>query len=106
MKRLFFTAGRCPEEDQAGRRFIQISAHARANATLSFYASIGCRTAAETLLVASVGFGVAVVSEPLQKTPAKDEANRAVRIHYTPTYSSSLNQVETWFSKIQRDVIS
>jgi transposase len=34
------------------------------------------------------------------------EANRAVRIHYTPTYSSWLNQVEIWFSKIQRDVIS
>jgi transposase len=34
------------------------------------------------------------------------EAHRAVRIHYTPTYSSWLNQVEIWFSKIQRDVIS
>jgi transposase len=34
------------------------------------------------------------------------ETNRPVRIHYTPTYSSWLNQVEIWFSKIQRDVIS
>ena len=34
------------------------------------------------------------------------EANPAVRIHYTPTYSSWLNQVEIWFSKIQRHVIS
>src|SRR5258706_4634436 len=34
------------------------------------------------------------------------EANPALRIHYTPTYSSWLNQVEIWFSKIQRDVIS
>ena len=25
--------------------------------------------------------------------------------HYTPTYSSWLNQVELWFAKIQRDVI-
>jgi transposase len=32
-------------------------------------------------------------------------AHPAVRIHYTPTYSSWLNQVEIWFSKIQRDVI-
>src|SRR6266702_4605242 len=32
--------------------------------------------------------------------------NPALRIHYTPTYSSWLNQVEIWFSKIQRDVIS
>ena len=29
-----------------------------------------------------------------------------VHIHYTPTYSSWLNQVEIWFAKIQRDVIA
>jgi transposase len=29
-----------------------------------------------------------------------------VRIHFTPTSSSWLNQVEIWFSKIQRDVIA
>ena len=29
-----------------------------------------------------------------------------VSIHYTPTYSSWLNQVENWFSRIQRDVIT
>jgi len=29
-----------------------------------------------------------------------------VRIHYTPTYSSWLNQIEIWFSKIQRDLIA
>jgi transposase len=34
------------------------------------------------------------------------ERNRNVRLHYTPTYSSWLNQVEIWFSKIQRDVIA
>src|SRR6266478_2523025 len=27
-------------------------------------------------------------------------------LHYTPTYSSWLNQVETWFAKIERDVIA
>ena len=32
--------------------------------------------------------------------------NAHVQIHYTPTYSSWLNQVENWFSRIQRDVIS
>jgi len=30
----------------------------------------------------------------------------SVQIHYTPTYSSWLNQVEIWFSKIQRDLIT
>jgi transposase len=28
-----------------------------------------------------------------------------VRFHFPPTYCSGLNQVELWFSKIQRDVI-
>jgi transposase len=28
-----------------------------------------------------------------------------VRLHFTPTYSSWLNQVELWFSKIERDLI-
>ncbi len=28
-----------------------------------------------------------------------------VRFHFTPTYSSWLNQVESWFSKLQRGVI-
>ena len=29
-----------------------------------------------------------------------------VRFHFTPTYSSWLNQVELWFAKIERDVIA
>lgn len=32
--------------------------------------------------------------------------NPRVHIHYTPTYSSWLNQVELWFAKIERDVIA
>ena len=34
------------------------------------------------------------------------EANPKVRFHFTPTYSSWLNQIEIWFSKIERDVIA
>jgi transposase len=34
------------------------------------------------------------------------EEHTLIEIHYTPTYSSWLNQVEIWFSKIQRDLIS
>lgn len=33
-------------------------------------------------------------------------AHRHVHMHYTPTYCSWLNQVEIWFSKIQRDLIA
>jgi len=40
--------------------------------------------------------------------PVKDflEAHPKVRLHFTPTYSSWLNQVELWFGKIERDVIA
>src|SRR3954454_737214 len=34
------------------------------------------------------------------------EANPKVRFHFTPTYSSWLNQVEIWFSKIERHVVA
>ena len=33
------------------------------------------------------------------------ESHTNVKFHFTPTYSSWLNQVEIWFSKLQRDVI-
>jgi transposase len=39
-----------------------------------------------------------VVEQFLQENPK-------VRFHFTPTYSSWLNQVELWFAKIQRDII-
>lgn len=32
-------------------------------------------------------------------------AHPRVTMHYTPTYSSWLNQVELWFAKIERDMI-
>ena len=41
----------------------------------------------------------ALVQEFLAKHPK-------VTIHFTPTYSSWLNQVELWFAKIERDVIA
>ena len=34
------------------------------------------------------------------------DAHQRVRLHFTPTYSSWLNQVEIWFAKIERDVIA
>lgn len=34
------------------------------------------------------------------------EAHPNVHLHFTPTYSSWLNQVEIWFAKIERDVIA
>jgi transposase len=33
------------------------------------------------------------------------ETHPSVKFHFTPTYSSWLNQVELWFSKIERDLI-
>src|SRR5262245_47776140 len=43
------------------------------------------------------------------KTSKVDEfldSHPNVRLHYTPTYSAWLNQVELWFAKIERDVIA
>jgi transposase len=43
------------------------------------------------------------------KTPAVQQFladHPKVRLHFTPTYSSWLNQVEIWFAKIERDVIA
>ena len=34
------------------------------------------------------------------------KAHTHVKMHFTPTYSSWLNQVELWFGKIERDVIA
>ncbi|CAN5573752.1 IS630 family transposase [soil metagenome] len=34
------------------------------------------------------------------------QSHPQVTLHYTPTYSSWLNQIELWFSKLQRDVIA
>ena len=39
-------------------------------------------------------------------TPAWHAADPHVHFHFTPTYSSWLNQVELWFAKIERDVIA
>ena len=51
-----------------------------------------------------------VVLDNLSAHKTKDVAqflaeHPRVRFHFTPTYSSWLNQVELWFAKIQRDVI-
>jgi transposase len=34
------------------------------------------------------------------------DSHPEVRLHFTPTYSSWLNQVEIWFARIERDVIA
>jgi transposase len=34
------------------------------------------------------------------------EAHPNVTLHYTPTYSYWLNQVELWFAKLKRDVLA
>jgi transposase len=41
-----------------------------------------------------------------KKVAAFLDQHPRVRLHFTPTYSSWLNQVEIWFARIERDVIS
>jgi transposase len=40
------------------------------------------------------------------KVTAFLERNPNVKLHFTPTYSSWLNQVEIWFSRLEREVIA
>ena len=40
------------------------------------------------------------------KVSAFLDAHSNVKLHFTPTYSSWLNQVEIWFARIERDVIA
>ncbi len=41
-----------------------------------------------------------------KKVEAFLESKPNVHLHFTPTYSSWLNQVEIWFARIERDVIA
>ena len=41
-----------------------------------------------------------------QKVAAFLEGHPNVKLHFTPTYSSWLNQVEIWFARIEREVIA
>jgi transposase len=47
-----------------------------------------------------------VSSHKTERVASFLSAHRNVHLHFTPTYSSWLNQVENWFSRIQRDVIA
>jgi transposase len=102
----------------------------RADGTLSLYSAMNSQSGevlAETRarhtsadfvdflvqIVASqpAGHEVHVIADNLSTNKTKKvfeflEANPTVRIHSTPTYASWINLVESWFSKIQRDVIS
>jgi transposase len=98
--------------------------------TLSLYASFNSKTgevpgktAARHTSAEFVAFlAYIVANQPREKeirviadnlsahksAPVKDffAAHPKVRLHFTPTYSSWLNQVELWFSKIERHVIA
>jgi transposase len=47
-----------------------------------------------------------VSSHKTERVRAFLQANPTLKIHHTPTYSSWLNQVENWFSRIQRGLIA
>ena len=98
--------------------------------TLSLYAAFDIKTgqvhAKTTKRHTSADF-IGFLAEIVQQTPESKEIhivldnlsahktkavsefldqNPRVRFHFTPTYSSWLNQVEIWFAKIERDVIA
>jgi transposase len=57
------------------------------------------------------GREIHVIADNLSTHKTKDvqaflAAHPAVQLHFTPTYSSWLNQVELWFAKIERDLLA
>lgn len=98
--------------------------------TLSLYAAFNTRTGevlgktaerhtsaqfvaflADILATQPTGQEIHVIADNLSahKTKAVQaflDAHPNVHMHFTPTYSSWLNQVELWFGKIERDVIA
>jgi transposase len=66
---------------------------------------------ADLLTKAPKKFAIHIICDNLSahKTKRVEEflaEHPRVHLHFTPTYSSWLNQVELWFSKVQRDVIA
>ena len=98
--------------------------------TLSLYAALEVKTGrihGKTARRHTSADFVAFLTQVVEKTPAGKaihiildnlsahktqtvaeflKTNPRVRFHFTPTYSSWLNQVELWFAKLQRDVIA
>jgi transposase len=98
--------------------------------TLSLYAALNTRTGQvvgkttqrhtseefvafleQVVATQPVGKEIHIVADNLSAHKTKRvtsflEAKPNVHLHYTPTYSSWLNQVEIWFAKIERDVIA
>jgi len=98
--------------------------------TLSLYAALDTKTGkviGKTAKRHTSGEFVAFLNEVVAQCPARQEihiildnlsahktqlvrdfleVHPRVRLHFTPTYSSWLNQVELWFGKIERDVIA
>jgi transposase len=52
------------------------------------------------------GKEIRVIADDLSAHKDFLAVHREVHLHFTPTYSSWLDQVELWFSKIERDVIA
>ncbi len=98
--------------------------------TLSLYAALETRTGAilgqtalrhtsaefvaflgEIVAHQPAGRAIHIIADNLSAHKTKGVAeflqhHPQVTLHYTPTYSSWLNQVELWFSKIERDLIA
>ncbi len=100
------------------------------NGTLSLYAALNTRNGrviGKTVARHTSAEFVAFLSALVAEHPAKQEihiivdnlsahktklvhqflgSHRNVHLHYTPTYSSWLNQVELWLAKLERQVIA
>src|SRR5580704_11703420 len=81
--------------------------------TLSLYAAFNTKTgevlgktATRHTSAEFVAFLTDIVAHKTKQVDAFLSEHPQVHMHFTPTYSSWLNQVELWFAKIERDVIA
>jgi len=88
---------------QAGELLLETSERHSSTEFVDFLAQI--------VVSQPAGHDLHVIAENLRADKTKKafeflEANPSIRIHYAPTYSSWINQLKIWFSKIQRDIMS
>src|SRR5258705_430970 len=109
------TAGIWARWPRCSRRSSKRGSWRRHAVRLAMARRTGARASAEPIWTSVTcqprGKEIHVIADNLwahNSAPVKEflEAHPKVHLHFAPTYSSWLNQVELWFGKIERDVIA
>ena len=95
--------GRAASGQRLGQRRGNTAARHPSVEFVAFHAEVvsGCEPGRDLHIILDI---LSAHKTKLGASSLEDHPN--VSLHFTPTYSSWLDQVELWFSKIQRDVIA